>query len=220
MSHFPVPRLQLALDHTRLDAALETAQRLHHQVDIVEAGTLLCLSTGIDAVRQLRQLLPGKTLVADFKVADAGATLAKLAFEAGANWMTVICSAPLATFASALEVARQHQGDIQIELFGHWTLEDARRWRELGLKQAIYHRGRDAQASGQQWSPQDLDAMKALSDLGFALSVTGGITPDELPQFRDIDVKAFIVGRALSESADGLATAADFHQAIANIWGH
>ncbi|NNS08237.1 3-keto-L-gulonate-6-phosphate decarboxylase UlaD [Erwinia sp. JH02] len=220
MSHSRVPQLQLALDHTQLDAALETAQRLHQQVDIVEAGTILCFSAGIDAVRQLRQQLPGKTLVADFKVADAGATLAKLAFEAGANWMTVICAAPLATFASALEVAHLHQGDIQIELFGNWTLEEAKRWRELGLTQAIYHRGRDAQASGQQWSPQDLDVMKALSDLGFALSVTGGITPDELPQFKQIDVKAFIVGRALSESADGLATAAEFHQAIANIWGH
>ncbi|NKG31563.1 3-keto-L-gulonate-6-phosphate decarboxylase UlaD [Erwinia rhapontici] len=220
MSHSRVPQLQLALDHTQLDAALETAQRLHQQVDIVEAGTILCFSAGIDAVRQLRQQLPGKTLVADFKVADAGATLAKLAFEAGANWMTVICAAPLATFASALEVAHLHQGDIQIELFGNWTLEEAKRWRELGLTQAIYHRGRDAQASGQQWSPQDLDAMKALSDLGFALSVTGGITPDELPQFKQIDVKAFIVGRALSEGADGLATAAEFHQAIANIWGH
>lgn len=219
MNHSRIPQLQLALDHTRLDAALETAQQLHQQVDIVEAGTLLCFSAGIDAVRQLRQQLPGKTLVADFKVADAGATLATLAFEAGANWMTVICAAPLATFASALEVARQHQGDIQIELFGHWTLDDAKRWRELGLTQAIYHRGRDAQASGQQWSRQDLDAMKALSDLGFALSVTGGITPDDLPQFKQIDVKAFIVGRALSESADGLATAADFHQTIANIWG-
>jgi len=117
-------------------------------------------------------------------------------------------------------VAHQHQGDIQIELFGHWTLEEAKRWRELGLTQAIYHRGRDAQASGQQWSPQDLDTMQALSALGLALSVTGGITPDELPQCKQIDVKAFIVGRALSESADGLATAAEFHQAIANIWGH
>ena len=215
-----LPLLQLALDHTELEAALSTAQQLHPHVDIIEAGTLLCLSCGVEAVRRLRQQHPEKTLVADYKVADAGGALADMAFTAGASWMTVICAAPLATFASALEVAHQHQGDIQIELFGHWTLAEAKRWRELGLTQAIYHRGRDAQASGQQWSPQDLDAMKALSDLGFALSVTGGITPDELPQFKQIDVKAFIVGRALSESADGLATAAEFHQAIANIWGH
>lgn len=214
-----LPLLQLALDHTDLDAALSTAQQLHQQVAIIEAGTILCFSAGIEAVSRLRQQHPGKTLVADFKVADAGATLARMAFDAGANWMTVICAAPLATFATALEVAREYQGDIQIELFGHWTLDDARQWRSLGLTQAIYHRGRDAQASGQQWSQQDLDAMQALSDMGFALSITGGITPAELPQFRNIDVKAFIAGRALSDSVTGVETASQFHQAIANIWG-
>lgn len=214
-----LPLLQLALDHTDLDAALRTAELLHRDVDIIEAGTILCFSAGIEAISRLRSQHPNKTLVADFKVADAGATLAEMAFKAGANWMTVICAAPLATFATALDVAGRYQGDIQIELFGHWTTEDARQWRNLGLTQAIYHRGRDAQAGGQQWSQHDLDAMQALSDMGFALSVTGGITPEELPQFRNIDVKAFIAGRALSDSTSGLATANQFHQAIANIWG-
>ncbi|MFC0140366.1 3-keto-L-gulonate-6-phosphate decarboxylase UlaD [Erwinia mallotivora] len=213
------PLLQLALDHTDLDAVLRTAELLHHDVDIIEAGTILCFSAGIEAISRLRSQHPNKILVADFKVADAGATLAEMAFKAGANWMTVICAAPLATFATALDVAGRYQGDIQIELFGHWTTEDARQWRNLGLTQAIYHRGRDAQAGGQQWSQHDLDAMQALSDMGFALSVTGGITPEELPQFRNIDVKAFIAGRALSDSTSGLATANQFHQAIANIWG-
>ncbi|MEW5289267.1 3-keto-L-gulonate-6-phosphate decarboxylase UlaD [Erwinia papayae] len=214
-----LPLLQLALDHTDLDAELRTAELLHHDVDIIEAGTILCFSAGIEAISRLRSQHPNKTLVADFKVADAGATLAEMAFKAGANWMTVICAAPLATFATALEVAGRYQGDIQIELFGHWTTEDARQWRNLGLTQAIYHRGRDAQAGGQQWSQHDLDAMQTLSDMGFALSVTGGITPEELPQFRNIDVKAFIAGRALSDSTSGLATANQFHQAIASIWG-
>lgn len=219
MNRHPLPQLQLALDHTRLEQALDAARRLHAHVDIVEAGTLLCLSEGAAAVRALRELLPEKTLVADFKVADAGSTLAALAFQAGASWMTVICAAPLATFASAQQVAEAHGGEIQIELFGHWTLDDAREWRRLGLRQAIYHRGRDAQASGQQWGPQDLDAMKALSDLGFALSVTGGITPADLPQFAQINVKAFIAGRALTDGPHGVAVAAEFHQEIDAIWG-
>lgn len=214
-----LPLLQLALDHADLDAALQTAQLLHQDVDIIEAGTILCFSAGIEAISRLRRQHPTKTLVADFKVADAGATLADMAFRAGANWMTVICAAPLATFATALDVAKRYQGDIQIELFGHWTLEDARQWRDLGLTQAIYHRGRDAQASGQQWSQHDLNAMQELSSMGFALSVTGGITPEELPQFRNIDVKAFIAGRSLSDGASGVATANQFHQAIANLWG-
>jgi hypothetical protein len=38
--------------------------------------------------------------------------------------------------------------------------------------------------------------MKALSDIGLELSITGGITPADLPLFKDINVKAFIAGRA------------------------
>ncbi|HGM5489423.1 TPA: 3-keto-L-gulonate-6-phosphate decarboxylase UlaD [Serratia fonticola] len=212
------PRLQLALDHTRLDAALQTVEILYPHVDIIEAGTILCISAGIRAVSVLRDRCPQHTLVADLKVADAGGTLAEQAFVQGANWMTVICAAPLATMASALEVAERHQGEIQIELFGRWTLEDAKAWRELGIKQAIYHRGRDAQASGQTWGQQDLDTMKALSDLGIELSVTGGITPNDLPLFKDIAVTAFIAGRALAEAADPVLAARQFHTAIDDIW--
>ncbi|MDI4745870.1 hypothetical protein MJL33_29315, partial [Salmonella enterica subsp. enterica serovar Kentucky] len=42
---------------------------------------------------------------------------------------------------------------------------DARDWYRVGVRQAIYHRGRDAQASGQQWGEADLTRMKALSDI-------------------------------------------------------
>lgn len=212
------PRLQLALDHTRLAAALQTVDRLHPHVDIIEAGTILCISAGIQAVSALRERCPQHTLVADLKVADAGGTLAEQAFSQGANWMTVICAAPLATMASALEVAERYRGEIQIELFGRWTLEDAKAWHGLGIKQAIYHRGRDAQASGQTWGQQDLDTMKALSDLGIELSITGGITPTDLPLFKDIAVTAFIAGRALAEAADPVLAARQFHTAIDDIW--
>ncbi|TKI02826.1 3-keto-L-gulonate-6-phosphate decarboxylase UlaD [Martelella alba] len=213
------PLLQLALDHTRLDKALLTADLVAGQVDIIEAGTILCISEGIGAVAELRKHYPDHTLVADLKVADAGDTLARQAFNAGADWMTVICAAPLATMETALDVAKARQGDIQIELFGRWSLEDARQWRRIGISQAIYHRGRDAQAKGQTWQQRDLDLMKALSDLGIALSVTGGITPGDLPRFKDIAVRAFIAGRALSEAADPLAAALAFRQDIRRIWG-
>lgn len=63
-----------------------------------------------------------------------------------------------------------------MELFGNWTLDDARDWYRVGVRRAIYHRGRDAQASGQQWGDADLARMKALSDIGLELSITGGIT--------------------------------------------
>lgn len=41
-------------------------------------------------MKALRAQCPEKIIVADWKVADAGETLAQQAFSAGANWMTII----------------------------------------------------------------------------------------------------------------------------------
>ena len=79
------PLLQLALDHTSLQAAQRDVATLSDHVDIVEAGTILCLTEGLNAVRALRAQCPDKIIVADWKVADAGETLAEQAFGAGAN---------------------------------------------------------------------------------------------------------------------------------------
>ena len=84
------PLLQLALDHTSLQAAQRDVALLSDHVDIVEAGTILCLTEGLNAVKALREQCPEKIIVADWKVADAGETLAEQAFGAGANWMTII----------------------------------------------------------------------------------------------------------------------------------
>ncbi|EDW2794176.1 3-keto-L-gulonate-6-phosphate decarboxylase UlaD [Salmonella enterica] len=213
------PLLQLALDHTTLQTAQRDVALLRDHVDIVEAGTILCLTEGLGAVKALRDQCPNKIIVADWKVADAGETLAQQAFGAGADWMTIICAAPLATVEKGHAVAQSCGGEIQIELFGNWTLDDARNWYRIGVRQAIYHRGRDAQASGQQWGEADLARMKALSDIGLELSITGGITPADLPLFKDIRVKAFIAGRALAGASYPAQVAAEFHAQINAIWG-
>ncbi|HAT2217022.1 TPA: 3-keto-L-gulonate-6-phosphate decarboxylase UlaD [Citrobacter freundii] len=213
------PLLQLALDHTSLEAAQRDVALLQENVDIVEAGTILCLTEGLSAVKALRAQCPNKIIVADWKVADTGETLAQQAFGAGANWMTIICAAPLATVEKGHGIAQSCGGEIQMELFGNWTLEDARDWYRVGVRQAIYHRGRDAQASGQQWGEADLARMKALSDIGLELSITGGITPADLSLFRDINVKAFIAGRALAGAQNPAQVAGEFQAQIDAIWG-
>ncbi|ENK7716835.1 3-keto-L-gulonate-6-phosphate decarboxylase UlaD [Escherichia coli] len=203
------PLLQLALDHSSLEAAQRDVTLLKDSVDIVEAGTILCLNEGLGAVKALREQCPDKIIVADWKVADAGETLAQQAFGAGANWMTIICAAPLATVEKGHAMAQRCGGEIQIELFGNWTLDDARDWHRIGVRQA----------SGQQWGEADLARMKALSDIGLELSITGGITPADLPLFKDIHVKAFIAGRALAGAANPAQVAGDFHAQIDAIWG-
>lgn len=211
------PKLQIALDQTILKDAVEVANNVATYVDIIEVGTILAFGAGIEGVKTLRQLHPNHILVCDLKTTDGGAILAKMAFSAGTNWLTVSAAAHIATVEACKKIADEYQGEIQIELYGHWTLDDAKAWRALGIKQAIYHRSRDAELAGVGWGEEDLVKMRMLSDLGLELSITGGIVPEDIHLFAGIKTKAFIAGRALANE-NGQQTAKALRDQIAKYW--
>ncbi|OCG23200.1 3-keto-L-gulonate-6-phosphate decarboxylase [Gilliamella sp. wkB108] len=211
------PKLQIALDQTELQPAIEVANNVAGFVDIIEVGTILAFGAGIEGVKKIRALHPNHILVCDLKTTDGGAILAKMVFSAGANWLTVSAAAHIATVEACKKVADEFNGEIQIELYGHWTLEDAKAWRKLGIKQAIYHRSRDAELAGVGWSEEDLVKMRQLSDLGLELSITGGIVPEDIHLFAGIKTKAFIAGRALANE-NGKKTAQALREQIAKYW--
>lgn len=216
-----LPMLQLALDNKTLADALQATRILANEVDVLEAGTILVCAEGMQAVRCLKALYPNRIVLADIKAADAGSILANMCFSNGADWMTVICCAPIATVETAMAEARKRGGelDVQIELTGSWTWEEADAWRKAGVKQVVYHRGRDAQAAGQSWSEDDLAKIRRLADMGFELSITGGLVIEDLPLFKGIPVKVFIAGRSIRDAQDPAAAARAFKARIAELWG-
>ncbi|MEQ5400391.1 3-keto-L-gulonate-6-phosphate decarboxylase UlaD [Providencia rettgeri] len=211
------PLIQIALDQTNLPAALEVAENVHTFVDIIEVGTILAFAEGMNAVATLRQKYRNHILVCDMKTTDGGAILSKMAFEAGADWITVSAAAHIATIAACKKVADEFNREIQIEIYGNWTFDDAKNWVELGISQAIYHRSRDAELAGIGWSNEDIEKMRKLSDLGLELSITGGIVPEDLHLFNGINAKAFIAGRALV-GEKGKKTAEALREQIDRFW--
>ncbi|WP_394182762.1 3-keto-L-gulonate-6-phosphate decarboxylase UlaD [Marinomonas posidonica] len=211
------PLLQIALDATDIDTALASVENIADHVDVIEVGTILAFANGVKSVSLLREKYPQHVIVCDMKITDASTILTKMALSAGANWVTVSAAAHIETIRAAQTVAKEFSGEIQIELYGHWTLEDAKAWVAMGITQAIYHRSRDAELAGVTWTDEDLLKMKALSDLGIELSITGGIVPEDLPLFKDLKVKSFIAGRALA-SDKGRSIAESFHNEIAKYW--
>ena len=77
------PLLQAALDHTVLSEALESARILAPELDVLEAGTILCYAEGVRAVESLAAAYPKHIVLADLKAADAGGTAAAQVFEGG-----------------------------------------------------------------------------------------------------------------------------------------
>jgi 3-dehydro-L-gulonate-6-phosphate decarboxylase len=193
--------LQVALDNQSMSSAYETTRLIADEVDIIEVGTILCVAEGVRAVRDLKALYPNKIVLADAKIADAGKILSRMCFEANADWVTVICCADINTTKGALDVAKEFNGDVQIELTGYWTWEQAQEWREAGVQQVVYHRSRDAQAAGVAWGEADISAIKRLSGMGFKVTVTGGLALEDLPLFQGIPIHVFIAGRSIRDAA-------------------
>jgi 3-dehydro-L-gulonate-6-phosphate decarboxylase len=96
-------------------------------------------------------------------------------------------------------------------------MQDAQAWVDLGIKQAIYHRSRDAELAGVGWTDADIEKMRALSALGIELSITGGIVPEDLYLFEGIKAKTFIAGRALA-GEKGKETAEALREQIERFW--
>lgn len=210
-----IPNLQIALDNSSLAGAIKSASLVGNEVDIIEAGTVLCLAEGMEAIRCLRALFPDKIILADTKCADAGGTVAKNCREAGADWMTVICCATIPT----MKAARKEIDDLQVELYGDWTFEQAQQWLDAGINQVVYHQSRDALLAGETWGEKDLDKIRKLIDMGFKVSVTGGLELETLKLFEGIPVYTFIAGRSIRDAEDPAKAARAFKEEIHRIWG-
>ncbi len=214
------PMLQLALDTFDLPSALSPMQRAMEHIDVVEAGTILCLSEGMHAVRALRALYPDKVLLADMRIAEAGSIIAKLAFDAGADWVTVVSGASDTTMSVVLAEARSRGRHVQLEMLDGWTMEQARRWRELGFDQVIFHRSRDGEAVGElSWKPDDFDDIRRLHEMGLQVTIAGGVEVKDLELFEGVPVQVFTVGRAIRGAEDPGVAARAFKSAIRKAYG-
>ena len=214
-----IPQLQIALDYISLPQALVMAYQVASEVDIIEIGTPLCKAAGIEAVRSVREICPDKLILADLKTPDVGGLEAAMAFDAGADMMTVIGGATLATVKQAFTVAKDRGKEMMMELTGvRDIIERAVEWREIGVDRIVYHREWDAQAAGREWLESDKDTINKLIDLGYKVTVTGGITLDNLPFFSDLAVAVLISGRGIREMPVPKEAARQMRNRITELW--
>jgi 3-dehydro-L-gulonate-6-phosphate decarboxylase len=124
-----------------------------------------------------------------------------MCFEANADWVTVICCADINTAKGALDVAKEFNGDVQIELTGFWTWEQAQEWREAGIQQVVYHRSRDAQAAGVAWGEADISAIKRLVRYGLQSHRHRRPGAGRSAAVPGIPIHVFIAGRSIRDAA-------------------
>ena len=214
------PRLQVALDTFDLPSALGPLQKAAPHVDIIECGTILVLCEGYRAVRAIRALFPDKPILADVRIAEAGAKIARLAFESGADLVSCVAGASLTTIEQVCRVAAEFDGEVQVELADEWyDAERARAWRDAGVRHVIVKRSRDREAAGDlSWKDEDMDRVDELAAMGFTVTITGGVSAEDLPAFAGRRVGIVIAGRAIVGAADPAAAARRLRQTLDEVW--
>lgn len=214
-----IPQLQIALDYVSLPPAMVMAALVAPEVDIIEIGTPLCKAAGVEAIKGIREICPDQLILADFKTPDVGGIEAAMAFDAGADMITVIGGAALATVKEALSMANERGKEMLMELTGvRDIIARATEWRKVGVERLVYHREWDAQTAGRQWTEEDKVTIRQLIAMGFKVTVTGGLTLDLLPFFADIPASVLICGRSIRETPDPRAAAREMRTAIHELW--
>lgn len=201
-----VVRLQVALDVLDLPAALTLANQVAEHVDILELGTPLVKAAGIGAVSAIKAAHPDKLVFVDLKTADAGELEAALAFEAGADLVTVMGAADDDTVRGAVAAGRKYGKQVVADMI---TVVEGRvaRIREvskLGVSFVEIHAGLDEQARPGYTIDTLLEDGR---EAGVPFSIAGGIKIDTIGAVRDAGATVAVAGGAIYNAADPGAAA-------------
>ncbi len=206
-------KLQLALDDISLDDAIGLGDKVREYIDIVEIGTPFIIEDGMTPVRAFKARYPGLEIFADAKIMDAGAYEARSAFEAGADYVTVLGVTDLATVEGCLETAAKYGKTVVVDMICVADTPDRiAELERIGVKALAVHTGVDQQAAGR--TPlDDLKLMKAHSRSS-TIFVAGGVSLDTLPRYIDLGADVAIVGSGIRHAPDPTREARAFCELI------
>jgi 3-hexulose-6-phosphate synthase len=194
------------MDVLDLPSALTLASQVSEHVDILELGTPLVKSAGIGAVSAVKAAHPDKLVFVDLKTADAGELEAALAFEAGADLVTVMGAADDDTVRGAVAAGRRYGGRVVADMITVVTDRVARirEVAKLGVAFVEIHAGLDEQARpGYSIGVLLEDGRQA----GVPFSIAGGVTADTIAAVREAGAVVAVAGGAIYGATDPGAAA-------------
>jgi 3-hexulose-6-phosphate synthase len=213
-------KLQLAMDTLDGDEALRLAECTGPFVDILEAGTPLIKSVGINIVRKLKSAHPNKLVLADLKSSDVGAYEANMAFTAGAD---IVTTQGITTFATICEVQREAdkwKRRAEVDMTGvKDPVARAKEVKEAGVSLVLYHRSIDQELTeGALWDEKAVNIVREMCALGLDVAIAGGINYDILALLCGVPIYGIVIGRGITAQPDPAQTAEKIARRICEIW--
>ncbi|CAN5218674.1 orotidine 5'-phosphate decarboxylase [soil metagenome] len=207
------PIVQISLDLTNIDEALETAaMALRAGVDWLEAGTPLILAEGLHGVRKLRAAFPNIPIVADLKTMDGGYLEAEMMAGAGATHVVVMARAHEETIKCVVKAGRDYGIKVMGDNLGCEDMIAAAKWLEdLGCDYVIHHIGYDERrgiAAQGKPMPSPMDQLReVVKAVHIPVQAVGGLTLEQAIQCPAYGAPLVVLGAPLTIDADAFKTA-------------
>ena len=193
-------KLQVAMDLPSTEAALALAGKVAEYVDIIELGTPLIKKEGQAVVAAMKKAHPDKLIFADMKIMDTGELEADMAFDAGADIVSVLAVSNDDTVKGAVTSARKHGRKICADPIG--VPDKAKRLSELeklGVDMVELHAGLDEQAQ-EGYSIENLLEVGRNSKLDFA--VAGGVNLERIESVEKSGAAVAVCGGSIYNAKD------------------
>lgn len=207
------PIVQISLDLTNIDEALETAAiAMRAGVDWLEAGTPLILAEGLHGVRKLREAFPDTPIVADLKTMDGGYLEAEMMAKAGATHVVVMARAHEETIKCVVQAGKDFGAKVMGDnLACPDMVEGAKLLEDLGCDFIIHHIGYDERrgiaAQGHRM-PNPLDQLKEVVEaVSIPVQAVGGLSLEQAIACPSYGAPLVVLGAPLTIDADAFKTA-------------
>lgn len=217
------PIVQISLDLTDIDEALETAEMaMRAGVDWLEVGTPLILAEGMRGVRALRERYPETPIVADLKTMDGGYLEAEIMARAGATHVVVMGQAHRETIQRVVKAGE----DFGVEVMGDNMampdpVEGARYLADLGCDYVIHHIGYDHRgvlAERGEKPPSPLDRLaEVVGAVPVPVQAVGGLSLEEAVRTPEYGAPLVVIGAPLAIEADRFEAASGVEGVLRQI---
>lgn len=207
------PIVQISLDLTNIDEALETAaMAMRAGVDWLEAGTPLILAEGLHGVKKLRENFPGIPIVADLKTMDGGYLEAEMMAKAGATHVVVMARAHEETIKCVVKAGKDFGVKVMGDNLGSDDMVAAAKWlEEIGCDFVIHHIGYDERrgiAARGDRMPSPLDQLReVVNAVKVPVQAVGGLTLEQAIQCPEYGAPLVVLGAPLTIDSDSFKTA-------------
>jgi 3-hexulose-6-phosphate synthase len=201
--------LQVSFDLTDLTKSIEIAKEIEDYADIIEIGSILIYKYGINAIKEFKENLPTKILLADSKIVDRSKEITSLLINAGCDWVTVMAGTGKNVIHTTSQTAHQLNKKVMLDIIDAKSQgQSALEAKNLGMDAILFHQPYDEENTIpflDNW-----EMVKGNTDL--PIYISSKITKENIEKILELKPHGIVVGKTIVESENPKETAKFFYE--------